>query len=88
MTEVLRLRHNALEWRLVEGEIVALDLERSEYLLVNRTGAVLWPLLVAGASPAEMVDRLVERYGLDEALVRADIDAFVAGLAARQLLEA
>lgn len=88
MTEVLRLRHNALEWRLVEGEIVALDLERSEYLLVNRTGAVLWPLLVAGASPAEMVDRLVERYGLDEALVRADIDAFVAVLAARQLLEA
>jgi hypothetical protein len=87
VTDVLRLRSAALEWRLVEGEIVALDLERSEYLLVNRTGAVLWQLLVAGASPAEMVDRLVEMYRLDEALVRADIDGFVAGLAARQLIE-
>lgn len=87
VTDVVRLRHDALEWRLVEGEIVALDLERSEYLLVNRTGAVLWQLLVAGASPPEMVDRLVETYRLDETQARADIEAFLAGLAARQLLE-
>jgi hypothetical protein len=87
VTHVLRLRPDALEWRLVDGEVVALDLERSEYLLVNRTGAVLWQLLAAGASPADLVDRLVETYRLDEALVRADIDAFLAGLASRQLLE-
>jgi hypothetical protein len=87
VTDVLRLRPGALEWRLVDGEIVALDLERSEYLLVNRTGAVLWQLLAAGASPAEMVDRLVARYQLDEELVRADLDTFLAGLASRQLLD-
>jgi len=87
VTDLLRLRPDALEWRLVDGEIVALDLERSEYLLVNRTGAVLWQLLVDGASPAEMADRLIDRYQLDQTVVRADIKAFIAGLASRQLLE-
>ena len=42
----MRLRTDAVEWREVEGEIVALDLRDEMYLGVNGSGAVLWPLLV------------------------------------------
>ena len=50
MTEPLRVRADALEWREVDGEIVALDLRRSVYLAINPSGALLWPALVEGAS--------------------------------------
>ena len=87
VTDVLQLRLGALEWRLVDGEVVALDLERSEYLLVNRSGAMLWQLLAAGSSPADMALRLVETYQLAEQQIQTDVEAFVSALASRQLLE-
>lgn len=87
MPETVRLRQGALEWRLVEGEVVVLDLERSEYLVVNRCGTTLWNLLAEGASRAEMADEIVERYGLAPARARADVETFLAALAARRLLE-
>jgi hypothetical protein len=85
--ERLRLRTGSLEWRLVEGEVVAVDLERSEYLLVNRTGAALWRLLAEGSSPGELAADLVERYGLAPRRAEADVEVFVAALAQRGLLE-
>lgn len=87
MTEVLRLREQALEWRDLEGEFVVLDLRREEYLRVNRPGAGLWSLLAKGASRVELARHLVETYGVAQAAAEEDADAFVADLAARRLLE-
>ena len=82
----LRLREDAIEWREVEGEIVALDLESSEYIAVNRTGAAIWPLLAEGARRDELAARLVVEYGIDEDSAARDVDAFVKTLSERDLL--
>jgi hypothetical protein len=82
----LRLREDAIEWREVEGEIVALDLESSEYIAVNRTGAAIWPLLAEGARRDELAARLVGEYGIDEDSAARDVDAFVKTLSERELL--
>ena len=37
----LRLRSRALEWRIVEGEVIAIDGDTSQYLGVNGSGALL-----------------------------------------------
>lgn len=87
MPETVRLRRRSLEWRLVEGEVVVLDLERSEYLVVNRCGTMLWHLLAEGASRADMAGHIVERYGIDPTRARADVETFLAALTARRLLE-
>jgi hypothetical protein len=84
---VLRLRDGSAEWRMVEGEVVVLDTERSEFLAVNRSGASLWSLLAEGASRDQLVDVLIDRYGLDAARAAADLDRFVADLTTRRLLE-
>ena len=63
MAERLRVRAEAVEWRTVEGEIVALDLRRSLYLAINPSGATLWPALVEGASRDELVERLCAECG-------------------------
>jgi hypothetical protein len=87
MGEQLKVRADALEWRRVEGEIVALDLRRSLYLAINPSGAILWPALVEGATRAKLVERLQAECGIDEKTAEADVDVFLAELADQDLLE-
>jgi hypothetical protein len=87
MSERVRVRADAVEWREVEGEIVALDLRSSLYLAVNPSGATLWPALVDGASRDELVQRLCAEWGVGPESARADVDAFLSELARHDLLE-
>ncbi|MHB8059694.1 MAG: PqqD family protein [Gaiellaceae bacterium] len=86
MSEILRLRDKGLEWRLLEGEIVALDSSAEKYLAVNSSGAVLWAALALGATREDLVARLSEEFDLDEHLAARDLDAFIAALDAQGLL--
>ena len=54
MSAQVKLRSDAIEWRKLEDEIVALDLRSSEYLAINPTGAAIWDLLVEGAAERPM----------------------------------
>lgn len=83
----VRLREGALAWRVVGDEVVALDVERSTYLGVNETGALLWPALSEGTTRGQLVALLVERFGEDPERVARDVDALLADLAARGLLD-
>lgn len=87
MSDVVRLRKDKLEWREVEGEVVALDGTASEYLAVNRSGAELWPLLAEGATRVQLAARLSEAFGLDADRAAEDVEAFLAALDERGLLE-
>jgi hypothetical protein len=87
MAERLRVRADALEWRTVEGEIVALDLRRSLYLAINPSGAVLWPALVEGASRDELIERLCAESGISRETAEPDVDGFLSQLASHDLLE-
>jgi len=87
MDETLRLRADRVDWRVVEGEVVALDVTTSDYLAVTGAGTVIWEGLAEGVRRDELVDRVVARYEVDPATAAADVDAFVAGLDARGLVE-
>ena len=87
MTErTYRLRDGELEWREVEGEIVALDLRASTYLSINKAGTALWPHLTSGASREELVTALTSRYGIDAESAAHDVEAFVRALEEKGLL--
>jgi hypothetical protein len=83
----VQIRHGVVEWREVEGEIVALDLRTNTYLAVNRTGAALWPALVSGADREELLSRLVDAFDVTAEQAAADLDEFLAQLAAQDILE-
>jgi len=85
MSEVLRLREE-VEWRLVEGEVLALDMASQTYLSANRTGAVVWSALADGATREELVARLVAVFDVSENAASADVDAFLGALRARGML--
>jgi hypothetical protein len=86
-TPHVKLRSDALEWRRLEGEIVALDLRSSEYFAVNRTGAVIWDLLLDGSTENELAATVVERFSVPAERAAEDVGEFVKQLAARDLLE-
>jgi hypothetical protein len=86
-SENLKLRPTALEWREIEGEVVAVDLQKSVYLAANRSGAVLWPALAEGTTRDELVSKLADQFGLDRDRAEADVDAFVGALTEQGLLE-
>lgn len=86
MSEVLRLRADAVHWRRVEDEIVALDTRTSMYVGANPSATLLWEALTGGASRESLVGLLRERYGIDIEVAERDVDAFVADLRHRDLL--
>ncbi len=87
MTEpVWRLRADGLDWRVVDGEAVILDAERSAYNATNASGTVLWTRLQHGATRSELVAALSARFAIERARAEADVDAFLADLRSRGLL--
>lgn len=83
----LRLRPGALDWRVIDDEVVMLDAERSQYLATNPTGTLIWQTLQEGATRSQLVDLLTSRYGIDAQQAGTDTDAFLAELRARELIE-
>jgi hypothetical protein len=87
MGERLRLRSTGLEWRVIEDEIVALDLPSELYLGVNQSGSLLWNALERGATEEELVRALVDRYGVGESDAQRDVAGFLSALRERGVLQ-
>lgn len=85
MIEHLRLRED-VHWRAADGQVIAVDLTGGRYLAVNRSGAVLWPMLQEGTTRAALVDRIAGEFDLSPERASADVDAWLAALDAERLL--
>ena len=84
---LLRLRPDALDWSVIDDEVVALDAEQSQYLATNQSGTLLWQMLQEGATRTQLVDLLVLRYAIDDEQAGIDTDAFLDELRERGLIE-
>lgn len=82
----ITLRGADVMWRRLESEIVVLDGQSWEYLELNASGSRLWECLEPGATKTELAQMLIDTYGLDPDVARADVDAFIEGLRAKDLL--
>jgi coenzyme PQQ synthesis protein D (PqqD) len=83
----LKLRHDDVAWKDVDGEIVALDERAAVYLAANPAGALLWRTLASGTTHDVLVAELMAEFGIDRDRAVADTDAFLADLRERGLLE-
>jgi Coenzyme PQQ synthesis protein D (PqqD) len=83
----LRLRHEGVAWKEVDGEIVALDETAAVYLAANPAGALLWRMLATGSTRDALVAELMREYEIDRDTASADTDAFLHDLRERGLLD-
>jgi Coenzyme PQQ synthesis protein D (PqqD) len=86
MAGELRLKTHDVDWRAVRGQIVVLAGGDREMVL-NQAGSLLWPMLAVGCDRERLQARLVQEFGIDEARAERDLEAFLASLRERDLLE-
>ena len=84
--ELIRLRSDDLEWTEIDDEVVVLDLRESTYLSINRTGAAVWTALAEGSTRQALIERLRERFEVDEDAAERGLDDFLAMARERGLL--
>lgn len=82
----LRLRSDTLQWREIEGEVIALDQDAATYLATNAAATLLWRALSEGTTRAELIAALTEKFDIDDERAAADIDDFLQALRSRNLL--
>lgn len=83
----MKLRTTDITWREIDGDLVILDLSSSTYLTTNASGAVLMKELTEERSSQELVQALVDAFGIDHDQATADVRAFVQTLNDSGLLE-
>jgi len=67
---------------------VLLDLKRGKYFSLNGVAAEIWTALEAGRTRSEIAVELAAAYGVPEARVSGDVDAFMARLEQERLVDA
>lgn len=82
-----RLRAEDLVYQESDGETVLLDLRTSTYMVVNPTGTVVFPALRDGATRDQLLEVVLDAFDVGAEQAGADLDAFLADLAERGLLE-
>jgi hypothetical protein len=85
-SELLKLDADAIHWRELNGEVIAIDLRNNQYLTINPSGVLLWPLLARGATLEQLSAALLGRWSLDPQRAHQDADRFVAWLREQRLL--
>lgn len=85
-TPMLRLRPG-VDWRDVQGDVVALDVRRAVYLATNDAGGVLWSRLSSGATREELVAALLDEFDVMPDQAEADVDSFLRRLEDLDLVE-
>ena len=84
----LRLQSSRVDWREVEGELIALARAESIYLAGNASAAVLWRALAEGTTETNLRHCWCRPTASPLDAARADVSTFLADLGARGLLEA
>jgi hypothetical protein len=84
--DLLRINSEEVVWREVGDEVVVLHMTTATYLTINGSGRALWNRLAEGATPEDLVQALIERYGIEPDEARADVQSFLDSLAASTLL--
>ncbi len=83
----LELRADKVVWRALDDEVVGLDLEASRYFRLNASGAFLWQQVSEAKTQDQLIDALVETYGIGRDQATRDVHDFVSMLSDRQFLQ-
>jgi hypothetical protein len=73
--------------QIIAGDALLLKLDREDVFALNATGAEIAQLLADRHSLGSIIDTLCARFGADRDAIAADVQALVAALLAKGLLE-
>ena len=81
------VRRNCVVEAEVDGEIVALDIDRGTYYSLNTVGSHIWKSIVEPSRVGDMCSRLVSQFDVDPATCERDVLALLEELRGENLIE-
>jgi hypothetical protein len=79
--------HPDVVWRLVEGEVVLLNITTGQYYSLDEVGTRVWSLLPAAGSSIEgLRNALLEEFDADPAVIDRDLQDLFSRLLAADLV--
>ena len=86
MTDVTYVRRPDLRAVEMDGELVMMGQDQGEYYSLRDVAASLWNHLEQPRTVAELSDLVAAEYAIEPSACRADIEAFLAELTAKDLV--
>lgn len=84
--QLVRRSTNLLQTALVDGEIIALDVEAGLFLGFNDTASRVWELIAEPVRVSALVAQLREEYDVDLEQCRTQLEALLAHFSGRGLV--
>ena len=76
----------AIATKVIDGEAIIINLATGLYYSTDGVGAVVWELLAAGQSAAEILTVLDKTFAVDRGRMGSDIASFISSLLAEGLV--
>jgi len=73
--------------RILDGEAVLLDLTSGTYFGLDEVGSEIWALIAEGTTVQAIQRKVTELYDVDDATARKDLEALVAEMQERGLVD-
>jgi hypothetical protein len=86
--DTLLHRKKDLLFNQIDGEVVMLSIENSEYYGMDRVGSRIWELLEQPVQFSKLIATLLEEYEVTEEKCREDTLAFLGRLAEKNIIVA
>jgi hypothetical protein len=75
------VRNDRIPTGEIDGELVALDLDRGDCFGMDRIGTLIWAMSAEPVGVAQIIDRLAQDHEVDRDTCRNDVLPFIADLA-------
>ncbi len=79
-------RNKNLLFNEIDGEVVMLSIENSEYYGMDKIGSRIWELIESPVSVNELIDKLLEEYDVTRDQCTHDTTGFLEQLAEKKLI--
>jgi hypothetical protein len=73
--------------RVVDGELVVLNLDNEHYYGLDEVGTAMWEALTTAPTVRDAIQQLLATYDVDEETLARDVEGLLEDLSARGLVE-
>jgi hypothetical protein len=80
MNDAIRKLEGRFSESMIDGEIVAMNLDNGDFFSLTHTGKEIWELIDGHRNRETIIDLLTVTYGSDRATIESDVDAFLSQL--------
>jgi len=88
LTPQVRLCPNEAEVaaKVLDGEAIIINLSNGTYYSMDKVGGLIWEMIVAGRTPADIAEAIASRYEVSPELAQADIQRLAGDLMREHLV--